>query len=195
MLKKAILLTGLALAAVALAAPASALAQKGTLFDEGAKVPAGNHATLPTTGVISFDFSELASSFGCLAHPELTLKSGHPSTGTVTSFSFTTDDCSGTGLLTGCELASDETNKPAVDVTATSLEVTDFTFTAVFKEGCIVPVALWTFPVVTATPDDTAEISGFELEGEGVDDVTELAMEATGELEIAGKGNGTYGIG
>jgi hypothetical protein len=194
MLKKTILLASLALAAVAFAAPAPASAQ-GTLFDNGNPVPTGNHVTLELTGVIAFDFPELASSFGCVAHPEITLKAGHPSTGAVEAFNLTTEECEGTGLLEGCELASDMTNKSAVDVSATSLTITGFEFTQLFKEGCIVPASLWTFPAITAIPNNANAISILSLSGEGISDVTGLVIQVTGTLQIVGGAAGTYGIG
>jgi hypothetical protein len=194
MLKKMMLLAGLALSAVAFAAPASASAQ-GTLFDEGTPIPAGNHATLETTGVIGFDVPELASSFGCNSHPKVTLVSGHPSTGTVTAFNITTSECAGTGLLEGCELANDTTNTPTVDVSATVLTITNIKINNVFKEGCIVPASQWTFPAVVATPNNTKAISSVKVSGNGVDEVTGLLIEATGTLNIAGGAAGTYGVG
>jgi hypothetical protein len=194
MLKKMMLLASLALAVVAFAAPASASAQ-GTLFDGTTPIPTGNHITLETTGVISFDVPELASSFGCNSHPKVTLVSGHPSTGTVEAFNITTSECAGTGLLEGCVLANDTTNKPAVDVSATVLTITNIEINNVFAEGCIVPGSKLTFPAVVATPDNTKSISSVKVSGNGVDDVTGLLIEATGTLNIAGGAAGTYGIG
>jgi hypothetical protein len=179
---------------VAFAAPAPASAQ-GTLFDKGVEVTTNTHVTLQMTGKFGFDVPELASSYSCLAHPEITLKAGHPSTGAVEAFNITTAECAGTGLLEGCVLANDVTNKPHVDVTATNLKITIIVITNVFAEGCNVPASAWTFPSVVATPNNTEAISSVKVAGAAVDDVTGLAMEATGELEIAAGAAGTYGIG
>jgi hypothetical protein len=197
MLKKTMLLASLALASVALAAPASASAQ-GTLFDNvnGTPVPTGNHVTLTMGGEIAFDIPALASSYGCLAHPKMTVVSGHPSTGTIISFNFTigTASCAGTGLLEGCELEANETNQPDVDFEFGTYRITSNVIQRTFQEGCIVPASLLTFPTITMTPDNAEAISSVTLSGEGIDDVTELATEATGELEITGGDAGTYGI-
>jgi hypothetical protein len=194
MLKKMMLLASLALAVVAFAAPAPASAA-GTLFDKGVQVPTGNHVTLELTGVFTYDMPELESSFGCNSHPKVTLKSGHPSTGTVLAFNITTSECVGTGLLKGCVPVNDVTNQPAVDVSATALTITNIDITIEFAEGCIVPSATLTFPAVVATPNNANAIGSVTVAGNGVDDVTGLAIKATGTFLIAGGAAGTYGIG
>jgi hypothetical protein len=194
MLKKVVLLASVALATVGLAIPASASAA-GTLFHKGVFVPVGNHVTIPFTGEISFDYPAIASSFGCVSHPQFTLESGHPSIGEVTKFELTTAKCEGTGLLKGCELVEDATNKPEIDVGANDMTITEAEFFLVFNAACIVPAAEFTFQEVTATPNNRQAIASVTLTGTGVDDVTALEVLITGTPNVAGGLAGTYGIG
>jgi hypothetical protein len=194
MKKKTMLLVTAAVAMVALAVPAAASAG-GTLFHEGKEVATDSHVSIELTGRATFDIPDAASSFGCDVHSDVTLKAGHPSHGTAT-FEITTETCEGEGLLAGCELEDHSTNGPfTVTVTTEDFIIHDIEINNEFKPGCFVPGSQLTFDEVTATPDATGAISTVELEGDGIDHVTGLPIEATGDLSVGGGNAGTYGIG
>jgi len=110
MLKKMMLLAGMALAAIAFAVPASASAQ----------VWNGTH-TDTLTGFISFGNPVAGQSkFGCEAHAAFTVEEG-TTTGELETFVPTTETCVGEGAFAGCSLVEDETTIPA----GTAIHITE----------------------------------------------------------------------
>jgi len=194
MLKKTILLASMASAAFTVPTMASAA---GTLTHEGVPVPTNETVSAQVSGFVEIDLPALESGYGCEAEAEVELVSGHPSTGTSVLEIPSTDNCQGTGLLAGCELEAHESNGPFdVVAGANDFTVTNpggvMTLSSAFDENCIVPGGEMTFAEVLVTPDNTESISSVTLSGEGVDDVTELALTVTGELAV--EPAGTYGI-
>jgi hypothetical protein len=193
MFKKLMLLTASALMAIALAAPVSASAS-GTLFHDGVPIPTGEHITIDLVGHLITNLNPIGSTFGCNAHSELTLKSGHPSHGTGT-FDVTTDKCTGTGFFAGCTVESHTTNAPfTVDVTSQSVLFTNVEIEYDLDDGCLVPRLILTLGQMTAL-SGSESMASFSLSGEGFDDVTGLPFETEGTMEVTGESNGTYQFG
>jgi len=194
MLKKTMLLAGVALATFAVPTMASAA---GTLTHEGVPLPTAQPAAAQVSGFVEIDIPAIASGYGCEAEAEVELASGHPSTGTSSLSVISTENCVGTGLYSECELEAHEINDP-FHVIAGSEDFTVtkpggvMTLSTLFNANCIVPAGEITFAEVVVTPDNTQAISSVTLSGEGIDDVTELPLLATGELVV--EPAGTYGI-
>ncbi len=105
MFKKMMLLASMALAAFAVAGPASASAHEWTDNEAGFS----GHLTQGLTGFISFGNPEAGQNkFGCEAEVTLTMEGGS-STGQVTAFNVNTAACAHEGeLFEGCELVEDQ---------------------------------------------------------------------------------------
>jgi hypothetical protein len=118
-LKKMTLLAGMALAAIASAAPATASAQKtdGTHWTNGTNHPVvGNGVTMqaPFEGFIDFTIPPpgvpVHSTFGCEVTGIVEVRG--PTTAEITKFDPTTTTCVGTGIFTTCKLKAHTNNVP-----------------------------------------------------------------------------------
>jgi len=157
MLKKMMLFASMALAAIAFAVPATASALEWT--HEGAKFAGTAEDTL--SGKISFGNPEAGKTkFGCIAHAGVSANGGLP-TGSVTSFTPTTETCEGEGLFAGCELVSDSTTGlPAgISITGTNtLTLSNATIVIHNEYNAACPVAKSTLTVSHLTMTGTNSI-------------------------------------
>jgi hypothetical protein len=193
MLKKMMLLAGMALAVVAFAGPASASAAEWIHNVEGEEVPAVSGESEDFTGFAKFEVTVLeGTSFGCVVHAHVVLGGG--STANVTGFEITTSTCVGEGLLAGCELSADQpTNLPwTVAINPTDFSIANVTLDNRFKEGCFFEEAQLKFPSITAVPNNRTEITTLTLSGAGEDELTGLPLAASGVLTAYHPG--TYGV-
>jgi hypothetical protein len=194
MLKKMMLLSSMALAAVAFAVPASASAQALWAHDG---VPL-SHETVTFSGFAEFHLidSPVPASFGCVVHATVTIYNDPEAHGDVTDFEVTTETCEGTGVLKGCQLighsnTAEGAGSWTVDVTTEHFTITNVQITDAFNEGCAAPGAILHFPEITAAPDNAEEISSVTISGLGESTGSGRA-EATGTLTADQPG--TYGI-
>jgi len=120
-LKKILLLSSMALAAIAFAVPATASATNLTWTDDHVHIAGDDEFTQGFEGPLSFDTP--FGSFGC---EEVTVAVVATSTGaTIEEFKPTTNTCTGTGAFVNCELTNDTFNTPwQVSTTTTDLVVT-----------------------------------------------------------------------
>lgn len=182
--KRIVLLACVALAAVAMVAPASASAEaKWThdfeLLQKDAKVA--------LSGRVGFVEAEKAG-YDCEVEVSATLK-GNSSTGTVDEFKNKLETCKGTGLLAGCEVVK-ETIKglpwtmhvtTEADIVITNVEVG-----YQFNPTCPFGAAENKYAEVTAVPDNAGAIETLTLSGAGI------FGQAVGKLTMLPKK--TYGV-
>jgi hypothetical protein len=159
--KKTLLLAMVALAAAALAIPASASA--GNWKDNGVQLKAGEHATLGFSGKIEMEYKNAANILSCNASLTLTAEGGE--TGTITKFDLETASCSGTGIFAKCTVKADKTGTPlVVHTTATGFEVTKAEANIEY-EGCTLKKSQQFFPSVFATANQLEPIASITLGG------------------------------
>jgi hypothetical protein len=192
--KKLVVLAGMSLAMVAVAAPA---AQAEWLHNH---VKLEKSATLTATGKAKFQTG--AGSYECPVEGSITAEPG--STGKVTKFGVTkTAECVGTGFLSNCTLKSHQsTNLPwtaHANTQNNTVEVTNAEIWGTY-EGFFCPHTIeLTFATITLTPNNALTASSASLSGSGTahrnvgtgNEATENAT-ASGSLNLTPAG--TYGI-
>jgi len=184
-IKRIVLLAGMALAAVAAMAPASASAEATWTHDfeqlkKDAKVELSGRAGIVIPGVAGYD---------CIMHASLTLK-GNSSTGTVDSLTITTSTCTGTGLLAGCGVKKDTAEELPWSIHVTTeadAVIKDIKFQFTFDEFCAAKENVTSFLVSTAVPDNAGSITTLTLSGTSINGTI-----LTGVLTMAPKE--TYGV-
>lgn len=188
MLKRITLLAGMALAAIALAVPASASALEWTHEEE----TFGGTASDTLSGWFGFGNPEfLKTKFECFSHAGFEVE-GESTTGLLTSFGPTTAACKGEGAFAGCSLATDSTTIPtsvATGVSRAQLHLVGFnevTLTTPLNE----PIVFHSEYSGKECPitKSTLTVSHFELEGFPVSTLTgmELTGLATAHIWIGG---------
>lgn len=197
-MKRAVLLAGMSLAAIALAIPATA--SEFTLKDSGNEV---EEIEFEQEGFWAPRF--LGSGMNCPLDAKYKVDK---QTVEVTQFDVDTKKCVGFGSMSGCEVTADAVkNLPwTVDVDATKLTITDLTQETTLKakpgESCSIEGFTIYFPTLTALPDDPDDISSFSYKGKGKFTIKGSESEVEEENEEAGEtgnveesNNGTYEIG
>lgn len=196
MLKKMMLLAGMALAVIAFAAPASASALEWT--DDNAPFEGTIEDTL--SGKISFGNPAVgATKFGCIAHAGVTFEGGtgaDEGTGWLDSFVPTTSTCVGEGSFAGCSLSEHETTIPR-DANGKSLakihivETNKVTLTTpagnpivihnVYNAGCAIEKSTLTVSHLTLTGTNSdltdVSVSGGALSHTWIRNVGEITQE------------------
>jgi len=166
-IREMLLLTVVALAAVAFAAPASASANPLTWKDNGVVLKPKEHATLTFTGQFYIEYLASLNTFSCETNITLTAEGGH--TGTITKVEVKTDKCTATGKFANCTLEDDEIkNLPlVVHTTTTDFEITGaiLRFKFVGGTGCAYSEANLIFKNITATPNKLDPIGSITLFG------------------------------
>lgn len=192
MLKKMMLLAGMALAVVAFAGPASASAATWVHWN-GEEQETVSEITEDFTGFAKFEVTPApGNNFGCEVHVHLSGTTGAGGAqGQVTAFEVTTETCVGEGAFGTCTLVADNSSVPwEVDVSST-----DFTITNVEIENeyanCSIPPSHLVFGSITATPNNPTKINCLTISGTGVNNGT-TPVTATGEL--CAYNEGTYGV-
>lgn len=190
MLKKMMLLAGMAVAAIAFAAPASAMAQHGTHWTDNHEViePSVTREA-PFEGFLDFTIAPpnvpVHSTFGC----EVTgiIQATGPTNGQITKFAPTTNTCVGTGIFAKCELETHTANVPwTVTNTTADLDVTkpggDVTINNVYKNCAAgaIPPSDPEFASITVDPTIDPDTTITSLAITGVD--TKGAVTATGSI-------------
>jgi hypothetical protein len=206
MLKKMMMLAGMALMVAAFVGTASASANTRWVHwtvnaEEAEEKTTVEEITEDFTGFAKFEVvGATGNNFGCNVHAHVHgYTKTNPTTGTkeahaeVTSFEITTSTCKGEGVFATCELESHSNTaeeKPwTVDVSTTDFVVTNVAIKNTYK-NCLVAPANLSFPEVTATPNNPEKINCLTLTGRGLNIST--VVEATGTL--CGYHEGTYGI-
>jgi hypothetical protein len=199
MLKKMMLLAGMALALVAFAGTASASAASWVHWTtiEGVE----EHTTIEAfeedfTGFAQFAAEAApANNFGCVVHAHLVASTVNGEAhGEITSFEVTTETCKGEGAFAACKLKADSSTVPwTVDVNTSDLTITGVGITNQYEgEKCPFTGSSLSFPEITATPDPEAtRINCLTLEGKGLNGGIAPVV-ASGEL--CAYNEGTYGI-
>ncbi len=191
-LKRMMLLTGMALAAIAFAVPATASAlpkTDGTHWTNGDEHPVVNDEVeikAPFEGFIDFTAPmppfPIHSTFGCEVTMTVAVKG--PTVADVTEYRPTNGTCLGTGIFAGCLLKADMNNAPwnvinkkgntsAVPPTASDFEISrnsgDITVKYEFEKcsaGAVPSIDL-TFISLTLTPtlDENGTVTGLAISG------------------------------
>jgi len=197
-MKKIMLLASMALAAVAVMAPATASAQGFQIADAGVPVKTGTKVTL--SGTAGFENTTLGVGVRCTVHATLEAET---STVGHTQFTITTNTCVFTGAFTsGCTTVSDEpvyenagagTHEGWVTeaASANTLSITDVTINAT-NDGfpCVLGSVELAFEKITATVNNAAAISSVTLSGTGTNGGVSVC--AFGTLNVTPAG--TYQI-
>lgn len=162
MLKKLTLLAAMALAAIALAVPASASALEWTHNGEAFE------GTVEDTlsGTIAFgNPAPGQTKFGCLSHIGVEVEGG-TDTGVISSFQRTTETCAGEGAFAGCSLVEDEvTGLPAdikiVGTNEATLENGSLVFHNRYNAGCLIQSSTLTVTDLTmsGTNSDLTDVT------------------------------------
>jgi hypothetical protein len=142
MFKKMMLLASTALAAVAFAVPASASALEWT--DNGSAFPGTASDTL--SGLITFGNPAPGQiKFSCVVHAGFSVTGG-TTTGSLSSYTVTTETCVGGGSLANCTAVADSATVPAgtaIHITGTnSATVTAPVHSAEEEEGVVTPIVV-----------------------------------------------------
>jgi hypothetical protein len=204
-LKKILMLSSMALAAIAFAAPAAS-AELPTWTHDHEFIEGSEKVEQSFEGHLSFHRPPFGT-FGCDVTATVVAKAG--TTATVTKFEPTTETCTGVGAFAGCVLTHDTANVPwdahvngtkDNETNSAPLSVTkdddDVTITNVYH-GCAVPQITHTHlefeqVEVTAEMNDETTIVGLESD-DGQLDTTEL-VEPTGTLNLHDPETPTLGL-
>jgi len=194
-LRKMLLLAGMALAAVAFAAPAAAQAE-GTWTKNHEQLT--ENATVEIHGFVGF--ATAFGGFGCPAHGMATLEPGATGHGTIDTFTIgNTEGCEGTGFLAECELVEHEvTEGLPYTLTATPEDldiIGDITVWNAYDPECSFGELEADFNEITVTADSPTTATNLQLSGQnGIITVAgqEIEAEAYGEGEITPAG--VYGV-
>jgi len=187
-LKKMLLLAGMALAAVAFAAPAAAQAE-GTWTKN--HVPITENTNVSVNGFVGF--ATAFGGYGCPASGTATLEPGGG--GTVNTFVIgNTAECEGTGFLAACELVNHEvTAGLPYELTATHEDfdiIGDITVWNEYDAECGFGELEVEFNEITVTAENPTTATNLTLSGQnGVVNV------AGQQLEAEAYGNGTLSPG
>lgn len=160
--KKILLFATVALAAAALAVPASASA--GKWKDKGVFLNAGEHATLAFSGKVELEYKNATNVLTCNASLTLTAEGGE--TGTITKFDLETASCSGVGIFAKCTVSKDKfsTLPLVVHTTAVGFEITKPELNIEYA-GCPLESSVQSFPSVLATANKLEPIASVTLFG------------------------------
>jgi len=188
-LKRILTLGAAALVALALAAPASAVAAEWK--HEGA--PLAEHVEIGLTGGEVF----VTEAGGMICNAAATLTTEGGSSGEIINYE--TTKCMGLfGELSACEVVATEEVPWGVDVNATDLTITGSTLVRVFDPECPVGEIESTIPAMTAflvEPEAITEIEYFGGGSASIDGGSPGEYEAFGSWSVAPEASGTYGIG
>lgn len=192
--KRVLLLASMALVLAAFAAPVTAYAT--TLKDAGKEV---SDKEFQISG--SYGFSSLGGGISCSTNSNTTVNG---QTVRVTSITFITNSCKGSGGLAGCTVTLDSiTNLPySIDIDfippklTTTGPIFHFTLSPSTGKTCSPKTIKLEYASDTFTPDNSKAIKKFTVSGEGAAFIegVEFEIEAEGSLSVSGTDAGTYEI-
>ncbi|HWM63895.1 MAG TPA: hypothetical protein VNP96_07905 [Solirubrobacterales bacterium] len=189
-LKRIMLVASMALALVAVAAPASASAN---WLKHHKPITQNEH--IEVEGVLGFAIPGVAS-YRCEIDITATLFAG-TTTGEIDTFDITTNKCVGEGGLQACTLKGDHTfdlpwemHVETNEAGEPDITITDVTITNTYNDNtpnCPVHDSTVIFPAVTATPDNPTTMSTLTVSGTGAG-----GIQAFGTASVTPKA--TFGI-
>jgi len=191
-INRVLLLTAVALTALAFAISASASAAEWTHEGKSFK----KHVEIGISGVETV--KSLGAELECEFHTTITTEGG--STAQITKFEITGETCVGSGIFGACPvILTKVTHLPwKIDIQGNDLTITGVEIYKTYAPGCLVESTETTTGKMTITLNEAGKLNSGNFHYQPQTDINgsgEYATEVSGPYQVAEPNAGTYGIG